>query len=86
MVVSRYPAASQTVEGQLRFEGERLSLQENIRILGVTIDHELRYDTYITSVARQTSQRVSSLRRVAGCLDPRAILTLYKAQIRLYMP
>ncbi|MPC14120.1 hypothetical protein E2C01_006873 [Portunus trituberculatus] len=37
-------------EGQLRFEGEQLSLQ----ILGV-MDRELRYGTLITSVARQTS-------------------------------
>ncbi|MPC51602.1 hypothetical protein E2C01_045451 [Portunus trituberculatus] len=64
------------MEGQLRFEGERLSLQEHIKILGVTISRELRYDTHITSVARQISQRVSALRRVAGCLDPRGIFTL----------
>ncbi|MPC84609.1 hypothetical protein E2C01_079353 [Portunus trituberculatus] len=77
MVVSRSPAASQAVEGQLQFEGEQLSLQEHIKILVVTIDRELRYDTHITSVARQTSQRVSALRRVAGSLDPRGNLTLY---------
>ena len=82
MVISRSPAAPQAVEGQLRFEGVRLPLQENIKILGVTIDRELRYDQHITSVARQTSQRVSALRRVAGSLDSRGILTLYKAQIR----
>ena len=33
-------------------------------------------------MAHQTSQRVSALRRVAGNLDSRGILTLYKAQIR----
>ena len=82
MVISRSPAASQAVEGLLRFEGEQLTLQEHIKILGVTMDRELRYDTHITSVARQTSQRVSALRRVAGSLDSRGILNLYKAQIR----
>ncbi|MPC54390.1 hypothetical protein E2C01_048304 [Portunus trituberculatus] len=55
------------------------------RNLGVTIDRELRYDTHITSVARQTSQHVLALCRVAGCVDPRGILTLYKAQIRSCM-
>ncbi|XP_045122826.1 uncharacterized protein LOC123511207 [Portunus trituberculatus] len=30
------------VEGQLRFEGEQLPLQEHIKILGVTMDRELR--------------------------------------------
>ncbi|XP_045133326.1 uncharacterized protein LOC123517380 [Portunus trituberculatus] len=46
------------------------------------MDLELRYDTHITSVARQTSQRVSALRRMAGSLDSRGILTFYRAQIR----
>ncbi|XP_063876074.1 uncharacterized protein LOC135109024 isoform X3 [Scylla paramamosain] len=46
------------------------------------MDCELRYDTHIMSVARQTSRRVSALRRVTGSLDSRGILTLYKAQIR----
>ena len=46
------------------------------------MDHELRYKTHITSAASQISQRVSALRRVAGSLDSRGILTLYKAQIR----
>ena len=34
------------------------------------------------SSSRSTSQRVSALRKVAGNLDSRGILTLYKAQIR----
>ncbi|XP_050714130.1 uncharacterized protein LOC126997114 [Eriocheir sinensis] len=82
MVVSRSPAATQGVEGQLRFGDVQLPLQDNIKVLGITIDRELRYDQHIATVARQTSQRVSALRRVAGSLDPRGILTLYKAQIR----
>ncbi|XP_050714148.1 uncharacterized protein LOC126997138 [Eriocheir sinensis] len=82
MVVSRSPAATQGVEGQLRFGDVQLPLQDNIKVLGITIDQELRYDQHIATVARQTSQRVSALRRVAGSLDPRGILTLYKAQIR----
>ena len=82
MVVSRSPAATQAVEGQLRFGDVQLPLQDNIKILGVAIDRELRYDQHLASVARQTSQRVSALRRVASNLDPQGILTLYKAQIR----
>ena len=45
------------------------------------MDRELLCDTRITSVACQTPQRVSALRRVAGSLDSRDILTLYKTQI-----
>ncbi len=83
MVASRSPAVAQVVEGQLQFEGVCLSLQKNIKILGVTIDHQLRFQQHIEAVARQASRRVSALRRVAGNLDSRGILTLYKSQIRL---
>ena len=62
MVVLRFPSTSQAVKGQLRFEGEQLSLQERIKILGVTVNRELRYDTHITPVAQKTSQPVSALR------------------------
>ena len=70
------------MEGQLRFEGVRLPLQNNIKILGITIDRELRFDQHITTAARQISQHVSALRRMAGSLDSRGIMTLYRAQIR----
>ncbi|XP_050690070.1 uncharacterized protein LOC126982212 [Eriocheir sinensis] len=56
MVVSRSPAATQGVEGQLRFGDVQLPLQDNIKVLGITIDRELRYDQHIATVARQTSQ------------------------------
>ena len=82
MVVSRSPAATQALKGQLQFGGVQLPLQDNVKILGVAIDRELRYDQHLASVASQTSQRVSALRRVASNLDPQGILTLYKAQIR----
>ena len=59
-----------------------MSLQNNIKVLGVTIDRELRFDQHITTVARQISQCMSALRRMAGSLDSRGIMTLYGAQIR----
>ena len=82
MVISRFPGAPQAMEGQLRFEGVRLLLQNNIKVLEVTIDRELRFDQHITTVARQISQSVSPLRRMAGSLDSRGIMTLYRKQIR----
>ena len=42
----------------------------------------LRFDLHIAAIARQTSLRVSALRRMADTLDPQGILTLYKAQVR----
>ena len=85
MVISRSPGASQAVSGQLCFGGKSLPLQEHIKILGVTVDRGLRFNHHVTAVARQASLRVSALRRVAGSLNPRGILTLYRAQIRPYL-
>jgi len=82
MVISRSPGASHAVSGQLCFGGKSLPLQDYIKILGVAVDRSLRFDHHIAGVARQTSLRVSALRRMADTLDPRGILTLYKAQIR----
>ena len=82
MVISRSPGASHAVSGQLHFGGQNLPLQDHIKILGVSVDRSLRFDHHTAAVARQTSLRVSALRRMAAVLDPHGILTLYKAQIR----
>ena len=50
-------------------------------ILRVTVDRCLRFD-HVAAVARQTSQRIYALRRIAGNLDAHGIFILYKAQIR----
>ncbi|MPC91667.1 RNA-directed DNA polymerase from mobile element jockey [Portunus trituberculatus] len=82
MVISRSPAASLAVSGCLCLGGQILPLQESIKVLGVTVDCGLRFDRHVTAVAHQASLRVSALCRMAGSLDSRGILTLYKAQIR----
>ena len=85
MVVSRSPAASQAVEGEVKFGPITLALQDHVKILGVTFDAELRFDKHIHHIAHQASFQVSALRRVAGFLDTRGLLTLYKAQVRPYL-
>ncbi len=85
MVVSRSPAASQAVAGRVLFGGVTLPLKDDIRILGVDLDKELRFDRHLKHIARQASLRVSALRRIASLLDKRGILLLYKAQIRPYL-
>ena len=85
MVVSRSPAAPQAVEGQPLFDGVRLPLQGTIKDMGVNIDRGLRCHQDIQSVARQqTSERVSALHRVSGCLDSRGILTVQGTDLSMY--
>ncbi|KAG0712090.1 hypothetical protein GWK47_002146 [Chionoecetes opilio] len=85
MVVSRSPAAGPAVEGRLRFGGVPLPLQEAVKVLGVEVDRELRFDGHIKHIAKKASHRVSALRKVASFLDRGGKLLLYKAQIRPYL-
>ncbi|KAG0722809.1 hypothetical protein GWK47_043870 [Chionoecetes opilio] len=85
MVVSRSPAAGPAVEGRLRFGGVPLPLQEAVKVLGVEVDRELRFDDHIKHIAKKASHRVSALRRVASFLDRGGKLLLCKAQIRPYL-
>lgn len=82
MVISRSPGTSHAVSRQLHFGCKNLSLQDCIKILGMSVDPSLRFDHHIATLACQTSLRVSTLRRVANTLDALCILTHYRAQIR----
>ncbi|KAG0723792.1 hypothetical protein GWK47_041933 [Chionoecetes opilio] len=85
MVVSRSPAAGPAVEGRLRFGGVPLPLQGAVKVLGVKVDRDLRFDGHTKHIAKKASHRVSALRRVARFLDRGGKLLLYKAQIRPYL-
>ncbi|KAG0720249.1 hypothetical protein GWK47_048890 [Chionoecetes opilio] len=69
MVVSRSLAAGPAVAGRLRFGGVPLPLQEAVKVLGVEVDRELKFDGHIKHIAKKASHRVSTLRRVASFLD-----------------
>ncbi|MPC65161.1 hypothetical protein E2C01_059290 [Portunus trituberculatus] len=75
------PAAPMAVSGHLCFGGQTLPVQEHIKVLGVTMECDLRFDHHVAAVANQASLCVSALRGMAGSLDYPGILTLYKAQI-----
>ncbi|KAG0723422.1 Transposon TX1 uncharacterized protein [Chionoecetes opilio] len=85
MVVSQSPAAGPAVEGRLRFGGVPLPLQEAVKVLGVEVDRELKFDGHIKHIAKKASRRVSALRRVVSFLDRGGKLLLYKAHIRPYL-
>ncbi|KAG0717666.1 hypothetical protein GWK47_007964 [Chionoecetes opilio] len=73
------------MEGRLWFGGVPLPLQEAVKVLGVEVYRELRFNSHIKQIARKASYRVSALRRVASFLDRGGKLLLYKAQIRPYL-
>ena len=59
MIVFRFRAASCEMEGRVRFGDATLPLQDHVKILGVNVDREPRFDLHLQTVARQASLRVS---------------------------
>ena len=85
MVISRSPAAKATMRDKITMNGEALPILDHISILGVDIDEELRFDKHITKICHMASLKVTALRRMANTLDPRGLITLYKAQVRPHL-
>ena len=85
MVISRSPSATQAIVGQLLFGNTPLTLMTQVKILGVEVDEQMRFDQHLKKIAHLASLRVSALRRVAKFLDAKGLLLLYKAQIRPYL-
>merc|ERR1712240_696767 len=52
------------------------------RLLGLKLTTDLRWNSYILSVAKEASKMVGSFFRSKSFLTPAAILYLYKSQIR----
>ncbi|MPC85548.1 hypothetical protein E2C01_080329 [Portunus trituberculatus] len=76
-----YASAFPAISVWLRFRGQTLPLQEQVKVLGVTVNCCLHFDRHDGAVVHQDSLHVSNLHWMAGSLDSWSILTLYKAQI-----
>ena len=85
MIISRSPAAKAAMRDKLSINNEAIPLQDHISILGIDVDECLRFDKHINKICQQASLKVSALRRIAKYLDPKGLLTLYKAQVRPHL-
>ena len=66
----------------IMFQGDTLTPQDEVEVLGVTYDSKLTFKSHIERLAREASGKLASLRRMAHILDSRGIEVLYKAQVR----
>lgn len=76
------PAAFQSVSGRLRFRGVSLPLQDNDKILGISMDSGISCDNRFTSVARNSSLCISAIRWMVRNLNPHGTLMPYKTRRR----
>ena len=84
-IISRSPAATAAMEGQLKMGDATIPLQNHVSILGVDFDEGLRFDRHINRVCRVASLKVTALRRMASFLDAKGLMLLYKAQVRPHL-
>ena len=70
---------------QVNFDGNIITSQKEIEILGVTYDSKLSFKKHLEITARKASTKITSLRRIAWYLDRKGKEYLYKSQIRSVM-
>ena len=49
-----------------------------VKLLGITIDNELKFDQYVSNVCKKAQRKLTVLTRIKGCLDFKKLGLLLK--------
>ncbi len=66
----------------IRMSDSQLLESNSLRLLGLTLTADLRWNKYIESIASSTARKVGSLCRARKFFSPESILQIYKTTIR----
>ena len=69
----------------LHFQGNTIESSECLKLLGVTIDEQLNFNTHINEICKKASQKVDAILRLKKLIPTNAKLTLYKSAILPYL-
>ena len=69
----------------LYFGDTKLTVVDELQILGVTVDKKLTWTKHVTNITARAGQKLGALRRVARKLDITGRATVYKTQVRSVM-
>jgi len=69
----------------LNLQGNTIESSDCLKLLGVTIDEQLNFDTHINELCKKASQRVGVMLRLKKVIPTNAKLTLYKSAILPYL-
>ena len=64
-------------------EGFQLESAKSVNLLGITIDHNLTFDTHVSNISKTASAKVKSLSRMINALDEKQAKLLYNSFILL---
>ena len=56
--------------------GNKIVCEENVKLLGVTIDSDLNFDTHISEICKKASRQLNILKRVGKYMNKLGRLTL----------
>ena len=62
-------------------EGFQLESAKSVNLLGITIDHNLTFDTHVSNICKTFSTKVKSLNRIRSALDEKQAKLLYHSFI-----
>ena len=62
-------------------EGFQIESAKSVNLLGITIDHNLTFDTHVSNICNTFSTKVKSLSRIRSALDEKQTKLLYHSFI-----
>ena len=61
--------------------GNIIKTEDEVKLLGVTIDYELKFNSHITNICRKASRQLNVLKRIGKYLNRLGKLTIYHSFI-----
>ena len=69
----------------LMMDGEKMTYNSAINILGIQIDNGLKFTKHVREIAKKAARKLACIRRIATLLDANGCYTLYNSQVRSLM-
>ena len=69
----------------IMIDNHEVRFTECLKLLGVCIDNNLRFDVYISSISKKSAQRVGVLMRLRNLIATQTKLLLCKAAVLPYL-
>ena len=66
---------------KIEIEGFQLESAKSVNLLGITIDHNLTFDTHVSNICKTANAKVKSLSRIRNTLDEKQVKLLYNSFI-----
>ena len=77
-----FVAGDKSEHAWVRVGPDKISQDHTIKLLGVSIDNELKFDTHVLNIIQKANSKLSALLRMTKFMTFRKKRTLYKAFVK----